>query len=178
LPNSSAIDNDVKKPSVLFVCLGNICRSPLAAGSFAALLSAAGLTGRVNIGSAGLHDQFHGQPPDARAQRTARHHHIDISRHRAREIRSQDFEAYDYVLPVDREAHARLRARCPASLHRKIRLLLDFAQDSRGCDVPDPYYGDQHDFDVALELIEQGVQGLLRYIQKHHCASGAHGGNP
>lgn len=149
----------------------------MAEGSFAALLSSAGLTGRVNTGSAGLHDQFHGQPPDERAQRTARNYHIDISRHRAREICSQDFEAYDYVLPVDRETHTRLRDRCPASHHHKIRLLLDFAQDTRECDVPDPYYGEQRDFDAALELIEQGVQGLLKYLQKHHC-SNPDGGNP
>lgn len=141
----------------------------MAEGAFSALLSAAGLTERIGIGSAGLHDQFHGQPPDARAQRAARKHHIDISSHRARQICSQDFEAYDYILPVDRETHARLQAQCPATLQHKIRLLLDFAQDTRQRDVPDPYYGDQRAFDVALALVKQGARGVLRHIQEHGC---------
>lgn len=158
----------MNKLKVLFVCLGNICRSPMAEGSFAELLSSAGLKQQVDTDSAGLHDQFHGQPADDRAQRAARSHHLDISRHRAREICDQDFEAYDYLLAVDQETHARLRGRCPAPLHHKIHLLLEFAQNTQARDVPDPYYGEQHDFDLALELIEQGTQGLLQHIQKHH----------
>lgn len=142
----------------------------MAEGSFAALLESAELAAQVVSGSAGLHDQFHGQPADERAQRSARKHHIDLSGHRAREICGQDFNAYDYVLPVDRQTYAQLQARCPPSLQHKIHLLLDFAQDAQERDVPDPYYGDQHDFEAAFELIEQGTRGLLQYLQEHYCS--------
>ncbi|MGF1613882.1 MAG: low molecular weight protein-tyrosine-phosphatase [Gammaproteobacteria bacterium] len=158
----------MEKLKVLFVCLGNICRSPMAEGVLRTWLESAGLADRVDTDSAGLHDQFRGQPPDARAQRAVQKHDIDISRHRARQIRSQDFATCDYVVAVDRETQAQLHAQCPANLHDKIGLLLDFARDSRECDVPDPYYGVQRNFDAALELIEQGTRGLLRHIQEHH----------
>lgn len=158
----------MKKLKILFVCLGNICRSPMAEGALSVLLDSAGLAEWVDVDSAGLHSHFHGQPPDERARRAASRHQIDISGHRAREISRQDFEAYDWVLAVDRDTLTQLQFRCPANLQHKIRLLLNFTPTARRYDVPDPYYGEQQDFDAALELIEEGVRGLFRYIQERH----------
>ena len=147
---------------VLFVCMGNICRSPTAEGIFRAMVENAGLNHLVEIDSAGTHGYHVGEPPDTRAQAAARERGIDIGKQRARKFRKGDFEDFDYVLAMDRKNHAIL-----LGLERKDRLhlFLSFAAGTLVRDVPDPYYGNIDRFDRALDLIEQGATGLLAEIQ-------------
>lgn len=154
--------------SVLFVCTGNICRSPSAEGVFQAKLAQAGLEGRVTVDSAGTHGYHIGDPPDSRAIRQAAQRGYDLRHQRARKIRVQDFRDFDLILGMDSGHLSILRRLCPASGHARLQAFLDFAPNEsgyRGRDVPDPYYGDRRDFDVMLDLIELGADGLLAALR-------------
>ena len=150
----------------LFVCLGNICRSPTAEGAFRKLVQEQGLAKHVEIDSAGTHAYHIGAPPDARAQQAARQRGIDLSGLRGRQATARDIEQFDYVLAMDRENHENLLAICPAGLEHKVQLFMEFAPTRSEKEVPDPYFGGPAGFDRVLDMIEDAAAGLLDDIQK------------
>jgi len=152
---------ELQKVRVLFVCMGNICRSPTAHGVFRKLVVERGLAHRVEIDSAGTHAYHVGEPPDRRARQTALERGIDIGDLRARLAEPDDFQLFDYVLAMDRDNYRSLARLCPAGLETKLRLFMDFAPEFRVRDVPDPYYGGQTGFDQVFDLVEGAAQGLL-----------------
>lgn len=153
---------------VLFVCLGNICRSPTAQGVFEALVRREGLAGRIHIDSAGTQAYHVGEPPDTRAQQAALRRGIDLSTQRARRVRPEDFLEFDYILAMDRSNYEDLREVCHPDYETRVRLFLEFAAESEEHDVPDPYYGGARGFERVLDLIEQAAAGLLADIRARH----------
>jgi low molecular weight protein-tyrosine phosphatase len=149
---------------ILFVCLGNICRSPMAEGVFRRVVEEEGLIDRFEIDSAGLGDWHIGQAPDHRAQSAARSRGIDISGQSARQIEDEDFDRFDLLLVMDRSNYAELKGRAPAQARAKIRPFLEFASHVGTKDVPDPFFGGAEGFDHALDLIEAAARGLLASI--------------
>jgi protein-tyrosine phosphatase len=149
---------------ILFVCLGNICRSPMAEGVFRDLAEKEGLAHRFEIDSAGLGAWHLGQAPDERAQAAASRRGIDISVQSARQVEDEDFDRFDLLLVMDRSNLAELKRRAPAEARAKIRSFLDFAPNAGTKDVPDPFYGGADGFDRALDLIEEAARGLLETL--------------
>jgi protein-tyrosine phosphatase len=144
---------------VLFVCMGNICRSPTAEGVFRHVAEARGLA--VEIESAGTIAYHEGEPPDRRSAAAARERGYDLSAIRARQVRDDDFERFDHILAMDQENLAGLLARCPSGAEAKVRLFLDCAiEDIETREVPDPYYGGPSGFDRVLDLVEAAARGL------------------
>jgi protein-tyrosine phosphatase len=146
---------------VLFVCMGNICRSPTAEGVLRAQAVAAGIG--IEVDSAGTHAYHVGEPPDERTQRHARRRGIELGGLRARQLQAADFERFDWVLVMDEDNLARAAAVCPPRLRERLQLFLPFAL---GADapraVPDPYYGGAQGFEQVLDLCEAGCAGLLK----------------
>lgn len=149
---------------VLFVCMGNICRSPTAQGVFEALLEEQGWQNKVAVDSAGTHAYHVGDQPDGRAIQEARLRDLDLTRQRARRVADDDFEQFDYILAMDSVNMEALRVRCPKALLYKLHLLLEFAE-VQNKDVPDPYYGGANGFGVVLDLVESGSRGFLTFLQ-------------
>jgi len=158
---------------VLFVCMGNICRSPTAEGVFRELVRREGLDGAVDTDSAGTHGYHIGRPPDARAQEAATRRGIDISDLRARRVDSFDFEGFDYILAMDEANLEWLRAEAPSAAHERIRPLLGFARRHPDTEVPDPYYGGHRGFEHVLDLVEDAAEGLLETLRREHALKGA-----
>lgn len=151
---------------VLFVCTGNICRSPTAEGVFRHLVRAAGLSADIGSDSAGTTDYHKGEPPDRRSQSAARARGVDLSDLRARRVTAEDFRRFDYVLAMD-EGHLRqLRRMAPADGTAEVRLFMDYAPGAAAREVPDPYYGDAGQFEVVLDLVETGAAALLAHIRR------------
>ncbi len=154
---------------VLFVCMGNICRSPVAEGVFRQLLENVGLAKQVYVDSAGTHSYHVGAPPDSRSQATALRRGVDLRSLRARKVTAADLTEFDYVLAMDQENYQELLRLCPQpALQPRIRLLLSFAPSAPEQEVPDPYYGGPHGFERVMDLIEEGARGLLTEIRQHH----------
>jgi protein-tyrosine phosphatase len=153
---------------VLFVCMGNICRSPSAEGVFATLVERENLQDRILVDSAGTHAYHVGEPPDPRAQSAALQRGIDISGQRARKVCSEDFERFEYVLPMDLSNYRILEEMRPAQCRAELRRFLEFAPDLAEEDVPDPYYGGPKGFARVLDLIEVAAEGLLWEIRQRH----------
>lgn len=149
---------------VLMVCMGNICRSPMAEGVLRKALADAGLDRSVEVDSAGTHAYHIGSPPDPRAQQAVRRRGVEISDLRGRQVEDVDFERFDYILAMDADNYQRLIARAPAHHHGKVRRLLSFSRRFPNLDVVDPYYGGPQGFDENLDMIEDAVQGLIREI--------------
>jgi protein-tyrosine phosphatase len=162
--------NERAKVKVLFVCMGNICRSPTAHGVFRRLVEEAGLHEHIEIDSAGTHAYHVGEPPDTRAQETARRRGIDLSDLRARRAAPEDFLEYDYVLAMDQENYHALSAICPEGrdLEKRLTLLMDYAPGARLREVPDPYYGGAGGFESVFDMVEEAAQGLLESIRRRH----------
>lgn len=152
---------------VLFVCMGNICRSPTAEGVFRHLVGQEGLAERIIIDSAGTHDYHIGNPPDARAQAAAGRRGYDLSRLRARHVTPEDFATFDYVLAMDNANLRLLQQQCPEDYRSRLRLFLEFAGEGAPLEVPDPYYGGAQGFESVLDLVETAAQGLLRHIKNN-----------
>jgi protein-tyrosine phosphatase len=153
---------------VLFVCMGNICRSPTAQGVFEALVSREGLLGHIQVDSAGTHAYHVGEPPDPRAQQAASRRGLDLSVQRARKVRPEDFLEFDYVLAMDRRNYEDLKEICHPDYEERLRLFLEFAPQVEVPDVPDPYYGGVQGFERVLDLIEQAADGLLAELRSRH----------
>ena len=147
---------------VLFVCLGNICRSPTAEGIFRDLVERHGLDREIATDSAGTGNWHVGQPPDPRAQAEALKRGIDISGLRARQVRAADFQDVDHMIAMDRRNHAELDALRPAGARAQLKLLLEFAPALGWLDVPDPYYGGAHGFARVIDMIELASRGSAR----------------
>lgn len=158
---------DVKpQVSVLFVCMGNICRSPTAHGVFRRLVAEANLLDRIEIDSAGTHAYHVGERPDPRACETALGRGLDIRDLRARCVEAADFHAFDYVVAMDADNHAHLARLCPPGLESKLSLLMDFAPDFPQREVPDPYYGGRRGFDQVFDMVEEAARGLLDDVRQ------------
>jgi protein-tyrosine phosphatase len=157
--------NNVK---VLFVCMGNICRSPTAQGVFEKLVDDEALSGRITIDSAGTHAYHIGESPDVRASEAALRRGIDLSGQRARRVGVADFEKFDYVLAMDSSNYAELAELCSKKQASRLRLFLEFAPGPGIKEVPDPYYGGAHGFERVLDMIEEASAGLLAEIRQQH----------
>ena len=151
---------------VLFVCMGNICRSPLAQGVFEDVLRREGLEDEVSVDSAGTGSWHVGSPPDQRALSAASLRGVDISSQRARRIDPEDCQNFDYVLTMDEENYRAVAGLCRGSA--VVRPFLDFATDSPETAVPDPYYGGPDGFERVLDLVEEASEGLLEDIRERH----------
>ena len=152
------------KAKVLFVCLGNICRSPMAEGTFRHLVETRGAGDRFQIDSAGMGSWHVGEPPDARAQAAAHRRGIDISTQRARRVAGDDFEHFTAILAMDDGNRSELLRLAPRIHQAKVRLFLEFAPGADGLEVPDPYYGGPDGFERVLDLIEAASDGLYRAL--------------
>ncbi|TJZ72891.1 low molecular weight protein-tyrosine-phosphatase [Chitiniphilus eburneus] len=155
----------MNKFSVLFVCTGNICRSPTADGILRHMVKAAGLENCVEVDSAGTHDYHVGEAPDRRAQSHAAKRGYDLCSLRAREVVEADFARFDLVLAMDEGHLALLRRRCPEPYRERVKLFLDFATRFHEREVPDPYYGGPQGFEHVLDLVEDGCRGLMAHIR-------------
>jgi protein-tyrosine phosphatase len=145
---------------LLFVCSGNICRSPLAEAAFAALAQAAGCAERFEVDSAGTHGWHTGEPADPRAIEVGARHGLSVTS-RARAVRPSDFREFDLILAMDRGHLSELRRRCPAELRNKIRLLRSWDFPGAPPDVPDPYYGEPSDFEDVHDIVATCASRLL-----------------
>lgn len=152
-------------PKILFVCLGNICRSPAAQGVFLQKTQALGLD--VEVDSAGTGGWHRGDPPDSRMVAAASRRGIDLSGQRARQVDTGDFYVYDLILPMDDRNHTDLVDLAPRDGIARVRKFLSFASGSqKGGDVPDPYYGGAAGFDTVLDLLDEASDGLIRYLME------------
>ncbi len=147
--------------NLLFVCMGNICRSPTAEGVMRHRLQQQGLAGRITVDSAGTHNYHPGKPPDARTQKHAALRGYDLSHLRARQILESDFERFDLILTMDWDNQALTESLAPPAHVKKVRRLAEFFQRHSDTVVPDPYYGGPDDFERVLDLIEDGAEGLM-----------------
>ena len=149
---------------VVFVCMGNICRSPSAQGVFEKHLKNKGLSTLIKVDSAGTHSYHVGAKPDSRSIQAAFNRGIDISQQRSRKITVKDFEDFDYIIVMDNENHMNLKMSFPKKLHGKIHKMMSFSPSSKYSEVPDPYYGGKEGFELVLDLLENASIGLLDYI--------------
>jgi protein-tyrosine phosphatase len=156
------------KVKVLFVCAGNLCRSPMSQGAFEKGVREAGLADQIIVDSAGTHTYYVKSPPDNRAQEVAQQRGYDLSRQRARRVTASDFNEFDYIVAMDDSNFAHLMSICPPDLQHKLSLFMNFSSTRSGSEIPDPYYGDRKGFERVLNLVEQAAAGLLRSIRRRH----------
>jgi protein-tyrosine phosphatase len=154
------------KVSVLFVCMGNICRSPTAEAVFRMYVDHAGLSESILIDSAGTHDYHIGHPPDLRSQQAAMQRGYDMSGLRGRKVEGHDFERFDYVLAMDKANLAILQYLAPRGCNKQLGLFLEFARHHNEREVPDPYFGGSQGFEHVLDMVEDASQGLLQHIRQ------------
>jgi protein-tyrosine phosphatase len=152
--------------SILFVCMGNICRSPTAEGVFRKRVQDAGLSDTIHIDSAGTQAYHVGEPPDARSQQFAAKRGYDLSALRARKVNTDDFIKFDYLLAMDHDNLGRLQEACPAAHAHKLVLFMDYARMHDARIVPDPYYGSGAGFDLVLDYVEDASDGLIEVLRK------------
>ena len=155
-----------KKFGVLFVCTGNICRSPSAEAIFRKLAADSGMSQTVTADSAGTHAYHVGEPPDPRAQKAAAKRGYDLSGLRARTIEDTDFQRFDLILAMDQEHYAILSRSAGSAADRKLKLMMSYARRFKERDVPDPYYGGPQGFERVLDMLEDAAQGLLEALPK------------
>ncbi len=151
--------------SVLFVCLGNICRSPTAHAVFQSMVDSEGLTHQILVDSAGTGDWHLGHAPDKRTCAVASERGYDMSTLRSRLVETADFNEFDYIIAMDNENLSNLRAMRPRDYSGQLGLFLDYSQQSEQTEVPDPYYGGDNGFALVLDLVEEASAGLLAHIR-------------
>jgi len=156
----------MKTYSVLFVCTGNICRSPSADGVLRHKVIESSLAACVTVDSAGTMDYHVGEPPDDRSQAHARRRSYDISALRARQVQSADFDRFDLIVAMDDSHLHALQRQCPTGQQQKLTRFTAFCQKYKSHDVPDPYYGGAQGFEHVLDLVEDGCDGLLAHIKE------------
>jgi protein-tyrosine phosphatase len=161
VPNATETGQPIR---VLFVCTGNICRSPSAEAILRRKADDAGLAERLAIDSAGLGEWHLGHPPDPRARQAVEARGYPMGRQTARLVEAKDFRRFDYLIAMDEGHLGQLKRKCPGELQGRVRLFLEFAPDTGAKSVPDPYYGDERGFDRMVDLIEAGTDGLLAEI--------------
>jgi protein-tyrosine phosphatase len=164
--NFSDLIADMEPVRILFVCLGNICRSPTAEAVFRTIAAREAPDLTIEIDSAGTAGYHIGEPPDRRAQEAARRRGYDMSNLRARIVDPADFERFDFILAMDNSNLSTLRARAGRTARDRIRLFLEFAPDANTPEVPDPYYGGETGFEEVLDLVEAASLGLLRHLRE------------
>ncbi|MEQ1883139.1 MAG: low molecular weight protein-tyrosine-phosphatase [Burkholderiales bacterium] len=155
------------RTGVVFVCMGNICRSPTAEGVFRRLAERAGMLERIMVDSAGTHSYHVGLQPDPRAQAAAAQRGYDLSALRARQFSARDVMDFDYVLAMDSENLEEVRRLIPKDKYHKTQLFMNFSTQHHGQDVPDPYYGSIDGFEQVLSMVEDATAGLLAEIRKN-----------
>ena len=158
----------MKKVKVLFVCMGNICRSPTAQGVFERLVQSEGVEEHLVIDSAGTHAYHVGNPPDKRSQAAAKGRGLDLSGQRARQVTAADIEEFDYVLVMDHTNLYDLQDLVTESGCERVHLFMKFAERWDVDEVPDPYYGGNSGFERVLDMVEDAAAGLLMHIRRHH----------
>ena len=151
---------------ILFVCLGNICRSPTAEAVFRAVAAREAPELMIEVDSAGTAGYHVGEPPDLRTRQAASRRGYDMSSLRARIVEPRDFEDFDFILAMDRENLKVLNHRAPVQARDRVRLFLEFAPDAATTEVPDPYYGGPNGFEEVLDLVEAATQGLLQHLRQ------------
>ncbi len=156
------------KIGVVFVCMGNICRSPTAEAVFRNYVEQAGLADRIAIDSAGTHDYHIGELPDPRTRQAASRRGYDMSALRGRQVGAADFARFDYVLAMDENNLAILERLRPRDAGSHLGLFLEFAERHDEREVPDPYFGGADGFERVLDMVEDAAQGLLSHIRKEH----------
>ena len=167
--NTSKTAKEKAMVKVLMVCMGNICRSPMAEGVFRRLLQDVGLEDKVYVESAGTHAYHVGSFPDRRSQDVAQARGVDISAIRARKVEIEDLDIFDYVIAMDDDNYRYLLGLCPAPNYReKIHRIMEYAPESPIREVPDPYYGGRGGFMRVMDLVEESAQGLLLQIRERH----------
>lgn len=159
--------SDIKPVQVLFVCMGNICRSPTAHGVFQSLVDEQGLSDSIGVESAGTHGYHIGSPPDPRSQATAHRRGIDLSGLRARRFVSGDFVDFDYLLAMDNSNLADMLAIKPDTGDARADLMLSYSDRFGQREIPDPYFGDDG-FDLVFDMIDDAARGLLQQIRRQH----------
>jgi len=152
--------------AILFVCMGNICRSPTAGGVFRQKVVDHHLGHAVHVDSAGTHNYHPGSPPDARSQAAAARRGYDLSALRARQVVAADYAAFDLILAMDWDNLALLQDDCPPEHQHKLRRLTEFCQQQNSPVVPDPYYGGERGFEQVLDLVEDACEGLIRHVRQ------------
>lgn len=150
---------------VLFVCMGNICRSPTAEAVFRHYVEREGLAGQIQIDSAGTHDYHIGDAPDSRTRLAAQRRGYDMSQLRGRQVEVGDFARFDYVLAMDEANLSILQDLRPRDAQSHLGLFLEFAESHSEREVPDPYYGGADGFERVLDMVEDAAGGLLRHIR-------------
>jgi protein-tyrosine phosphatase len=160
--------NSQKTIGVVFICMGNICRSPTAEAVFRHYVEKAGLNECIRIDSAGTHDYHIGDSPDARTQRAAKQRGYDMSCLRGRQVEVDDFFRFDYVLAMDEANLEILKRLRPRDAQSHLGLFLEFAERHSEREVPDPYYGGADGFERVLDMVEDAAGGLLRHIRQRH----------
>lgn len=151
---------------ILFVCMGNICRSPTAEGVFRDKVERAGLSAQFTIDSAGTHAYHVGEAPDLRSQEYARKRGIDLSKQGARQVQARDFSQFDLIVAMDKDNLRLLQNQCPAADQHKLKLMMSYATHSPSEVVPDPYYGGAGSFDLVLDYLDDAADGLLRSVSQ------------
>ena len=165
---SDQMTENTEKISVLFVCMGNICRSPTAAGAFQRVVDDAGLGDWFEIDSAGTHAYHTNEPPDHRARAAAATRGVSLEGQRARRVTEQDFERFDYILAMDEQNIRHLQEQSPDEPRSTIRLFLDYSAALAETEVPDPYYGGDSGFEDVFDICEAACRGFLDYLRREH----------
>lgn len=160
--------NNKEKVGVIFICMGNICRSPTAEAVFRHCVEKAGLADVFHIDSAGTHDYHIGESPDSRTQQAAQRRGYEMGGLRGRQAEAGDFARFDYVLAMDEANLSILQRLRPPDAKGHLGLFLEFAERHNEREVPDPYFGGGDGFELVLDLVEDAAEGLLEHIRRHH----------